>query len=89
MNISVLAFEHRAWQSHQCEFFADLFTDAIKAGLPAIQTQHPGLYYQQAAQHAIGRREACEELCSDANEYPAGLEPLEAMMENLEHYGQR
>lgn len=44
---SVLAFEHKGWQSKQCEFFADVFTEAIENGLPAIQTQHPGLYYQQ------------------------------------------
>ena len=42
-----LEFEHKGWQSKQCEFFADVFTEAIKNGLPAIQTQHPGLYYQQ------------------------------------------
>lgn len=43
----VLSFEHKGWQSKQCEFFADIFAEAIQNGLPAIQTQHPGLYYQQ------------------------------------------
>ena len=42
-----MAFEHKGWQSKQCEFFADIFAEAINNGLPAIQTQHPGLYYQQ------------------------------------------
>ena len=42
-----LAFEHRGWQASQCSTFAEIFADAIKHGLPAIQTQHPGLYYQQ------------------------------------------
>ena len=41
-----LRFEHLGWQSKQAEFFADIFDEAIKNGLPAIQTQHPGLYYQ-------------------------------------------
>ena len=60
----MLEFEHRGWQSKQCELFADIFSEAIRNGLPAIQTQHPGLYYQQAAQHAIARRELAEELCA-------------------------
>ena len=42
-----LAFEHSGWQSDQCRVFAEIFEDAVKHGLPAIQTQHPGLYYQQ------------------------------------------
>ena len=61
---AVLEFEHKGWQSKQCDLFADIFSEAIKNGLPAIQTQHPGLYYQQAAQHAIARRELAEELCA-------------------------
>ena len=60
----MLEFEHKGWQSKQCELFADIFSEAIRNGLPAIQTQHPGLYYQQAAQHAIARRELAEELCA-------------------------
>ena len=42
-----LAFEHSGWQSEQSWTFAEIFSDAIRHGLPAIQTQHPGLYYQQ------------------------------------------
>jgi hypothetical protein len=84
----VLAFEHKGWQSKQCEFFADIFAEAIQNGLPAIQTQHPGLYYQQAAQHAIARREMAEELCGDSkSSYPAP-DPLENK-EKMEFYGQR
>ena len=33
-----------------------MFDDAIKLGLAAIQTQHPGFYFQQAANHAIERK---------------------------------
>lgn len=43
--------------------FADIFDEAVKLGLPAVQTQHPGVYYQQAAQHAITRKLSCLELC--------------------------
>jgi len=38
--------------------FADLFDQAVQAGLAAVQTQHPGFYYQSAADFAIMRRDA-------------------------------
>ena len=56
-------------------------------GLPAIQTQHPGLYYQQAAQYAIKRRQLAEELCYEAAAYPVPDPLVDA--ENMEFYGQR
>ena len=40
-----------------------LFDEAIKLGLTAIQTQHPGFYFQQAANHAIFRKQLCLGLC--------------------------
>lgn len=43
--------------------FGDIFDEAVKLGLPAVQTQHPGIYYHQAAQHAIIRKQSCIELC--------------------------
>lgn len=45
------------------QVFGDLFDEAIKLGLTAIQTQHPGFYYQQAANHAIFRKQLCLGLC--------------------------
>ncbi len=48
---------------HRFSIFGDLFDDAIKLGLTAIQTQHPGFYYQQAANHAIARKQLCRGLC--------------------------
>ena len=63
VGLEKLAFEHRGWQANQCSTFASIFADAIKHGLPAIQTQHPGLYYQQAANYAVQRRKLAEELC--------------------------
>lgn len=47
----------------QFSTFAELFDDAIRQGLPAVQTQHPGYYFQSAAHHAGLRQTACKELC--------------------------
>ncbi|XP_069669154.1 trafficking protein particle complex subunit 11 [Periplaneta americana] len=82
-----LAFEHHAWMSKQFCVFGDIFDEAIRQGLPALQTQHPGFYYQQAAQHAADRKEACLELCKGVNTYPKP-DPL-AGMDQLEFFGQR
>ncbi|PSN35312.1 Trafficking protein particle complex subunit 11 [Blattella germanica] len=82
-----LAFEHHAWMSKQFCVFGDIFDEAIRQGLPALQTQHPGFYYQQSAQHASDRKEACLELCKDANSYP-DPDPLSGWAQ-LEFYGQR
>ena len=87
IGLEELAFEHSGWQSEQCKTFAQIFSEAISLGLPAIQTQHPGLYYQQAARYAIKRRQSSEELCFDANTYPSP-DPL-ANASSLEFYGQR
>ncbi|XP_064547367.1 trafficking protein particle complex subunit 11 [Drosophila montana] len=56
-----LAFEHHAWLSTQHSVFAELFCEAIKNGLPALQTQHPGIYFQKAAEYVIKRREAVQQ----------------------------
>lgn len=53
-----LLFEHYAWLSLQYSAFAELFCDAIKSGLPALQTQHPGIYYHKAAEYVGQRKEA-------------------------------
>ncbi len=49
-----------------CRFqsFGDLFDEAIKLGLTAIQTQNPGFYYQQAAYYAQERKQQAGQLCS-------------------------
>ena len=87
IGLDELAFEHSGWQSEQCKTFAQIFSEAISLGLPAIQTQHPGLYYQQAARYAIKRRQSSEELCFEANTYPSP-DPLENA-NSLEFFGQR
>ena len=66
--------------------FGSLFESAVAQGLPAVQTQHPGFYYQQAAQFAALRRNTAHHLCSNASS--ANL-PLLENWDNLEIYGQR
>ncbi|XP_031630878.1 trafficking protein particle complex subunit 11 [Contarinia nasturtii] len=58
-----LTFEHFAWMSVQYSAFADLFCDAIKCGLPAIQTQHPGIYYHKSAEYMSKRKESFQQIC--------------------------
>ncbi|CAH0554376.1 unnamed protein product [Brassicogethes aeneus] len=82
-----LVFEHFAWLSKQYAMFGDIFDEAVKMGLPAVQTQHPGLYYQQAAQYAIIRKRVCQELCSQIIAYPQP-DPLEGG-NSMEFFGQR
>uniref|UniRef100_A0A8C9TQZ2 Trafficking protein particle complex subunit 11 n=1 Tax=Scleropages formosus TaxID=113540 RepID=A0A8C9TQZ2_SCLFO len=86
-----LAFEHAAWMSKQFQYFGDLFDEAIKLGLTAIQTQNPGFYYQQAAHYAQERKRLAFQLCGgpEANlGYPAP-DPLETPTGILDFYGQR
>lgn len=82
-----LAFEHHAWMSKQFCVFGDIFDEAIRQGLPAVQTQHPGFYYQQAAQYSSDRKEASVNLCKNASTYPEP-DPL-AGWDQMEFYGQR
>ncbi|KAL3206104.1 hypothetical protein MRX96_040414 [Rhipicephalus microplus] len=82
-----LAFEHSAWLSKQFSHFGDLFEEAVSFGLTAIQTQHPGFYYQQAANHALARKEQAARLCKDVTS-PPDVNMLEGE-ESLEFYGQR
>lgn len=58
-----LLFEHFAWLSVQYSAFADLFCDAIKCGLPALQTQHPGIYYHKSAEFMTKRKDTFQQQC--------------------------
>lgn len=60
-----LIFEHFAWLSMQFSAFAELFCDAIKYGLPPLQTEHPGIYYHKAAEYMSKRKEAFRECFND------------------------
>jgi len=80
-----LGWEHAAWQCTQATMFARLFLDAYKNGQQAIQTQHPGIYFQLAADYAISRRKLAEEQCSQIQSYP-DPDPL---AETSEFFGQR
>ncbi|XP_063973800.1 trafficking protein particle complex subunit 11 isoform X3 [Diachasmimorpha longicaudata] len=81
-----LIFEHHAFMANQYSTFAELFDDAIRQGLPAVQTQHPGYYFQTAATHAGARQAACKQLCEDAVQVDP--DPLDDEIK-LEFYGQR
>lgn len=87
LGFAELAFEHYAWLSKQFSTFGDIFDEAVKMGLPAVQTQHPGLYYQQAVHYANLRKKSCYELCNSIESYPSN-DPL-AGLKTVEFYGQR
>lgn len=52
-----LLFEHHGWLSQQFSYFGEIFNEAVKNGLAAIQTQNPAIYYLKAAEHIYKRRE--------------------------------
>uniref|UniRef100_A0A667WMT2 Trafficking protein particle complex subunit 11 n=1 Tax=Myripristis murdjan TaxID=586833 RepID=A0A667WMT2_9TELE len=87
-----LAFEHTAWMSKQFQSFGELFDEAIKLGLTAIQTQNPGFYYQQAACYSQDRKLQAQQLCAVINASGVSLptpDPLETPTGGLDFYGQR
>ncbi|CAL1526811.1 unnamed protein product [Lymnaea stagnalis] len=86
--IPELSFEHSAWMSKQFQVFGDLFDEAIKLGLTAIQTQHPGFYYQQAANHAIFRKQLCQGLCMQPQEMKSA-DVITDYLGPVDFYGQR
>lgn len=51
------------WFLNRFQAFGDLFDEAIKLGLTAIQTQNPGFYYQQAAYYAQERKQLANIFC--------------------------
>lgn len=71
--------------------FGSLFDDAIELGLPAIQTQHPGFFYQQSAQQSILRKKACYQDYDALDETVINnLTPLSfGESSQLEFFGQR
>lgn len=73
------AFEHSAWLSQQYLMFADLFHQAVTNGTKASKTQHPGLYYYEAALQMIERRKNITEYTNDqirSNQMPVTNELL-------------
>uniref|UniRef100_A0A1A8LG96 Trafficking protein particle complex subunit 11 n=1 Tax=Nothobranchius pienaari TaxID=704102 RepID=A0A1A8LG96_9TELE len=83
-----LAFEHSAWMSKQFQSFGELFDEAIKLGLTAIQTQNPGFYYQQGACYSQDRKQLAQQLCQIGASFPAQV-PAETQSGGLDFYGQR
>lgn len=64
-----LLFEHYGWTSLQFQYFADLFNDAVKNGLAALQTKHPGIYYQKAAEYLYKRRDIFSQINGKSNDH--------------------
>ncbi|XP_034036782.1 trafficking protein particle complex subunit 11 [Thalassophryne amazonica] len=83
-----LAFEHAAWMSKQFQSFGELFDEAIKLGLTAIQTQNPGFYYQQAAIYSQDRKLMAQQLCQVEVSHLTP-DPLDTPSGGLDFYGQR
>jgi tetratricopeptide (TPR) repeat protein len=77
-----LAFEHKAWLSKQFQTFGDLFTRCPLA----IQTQHPGFYYQEAAYQSMARKQIAQTTCHRIEQ--ANFDPSE-FLKPTEFYGQR
>ncbi|CAF0949450.1 unnamed protein product [Adineta steineri] len=77
-----LAFEHKAWLSKQFQTFADLFTRCPLA----IQTQHPGFYYQESAYQSMARKQIAQTTCRRIE--PTDFDPNE-FLKSTEFYGQR
>ena len=48
-------FTHTISQAGQAAAFGHLFSEGVRAGQSAVQTQHPGLYFQLGAEYAISR----------------------------------
>lgn len=63
-----------------------MFDEAIQGGLAAIQTQHPGFYYQSGATQALSWRTTVQNL-RYIDQYPQS-DPL-ALKDALEYFGQR
>lgn len=57
----------RSFNYFRYSAFADLFCDAIKSGLPALQTQHPGLYFHKSAEYLSKRKEAYQQCCAQSS----------------------
>jgi tetratricopeptide (TPR) repeat protein len=86
MGYQLLAFEHYAWLSKQFSLFSELFDKAIETGLEAIQIQHPGFYYHQAAVFAKNQKDLFEVLCSSsAHKKTANF----VTIQQPEYFGQR
>uniref|UniRef100_A0A3B5BCG1 Trafficking protein particle complex subunit 11 n=1 Tax=Stegastes partitus TaxID=144197 RepID=A0A3B5BCG1_9TELE len=81
-----LAFEHAAWMSKQFQSFGELFDEAIKLGLTAIQTQNPGFYYQQAACYSQDRKQLAQQLCQVIAHLsvPTTLTPVNEILHSID-----
>ncbi|XP_044015517.1 trafficking protein particle complex subunit 11 isoform X2 [Aphidius gifuensis] len=84
-----IIFEHYGWMTNQYSTFAELFDDAIRQGLPAVQTQHPGYYYQLAAHYATLRQKSINNIIINDDDNNADDNNIEDDDNKIEYYGQR
>lgn len=70
----------------RCRFsaFAELFSETVRRGLKGLQTQNPGLYYHEAALHAIERKKIANQLTVDSD----NVQLLPKLPQTI-YYGQR
>lgn len=73
------SFENAAWLSQQYMMFADQFDNAVLQGTKANRSQHPGMYYFEAALQYVERRKNVTEYTNDnirSNQMPVTNELL-------------
>ncbi|KRZ19260.1 Trafficking protein particle complex subunit 11 [Trichinella zimbabwensis] len=70
-------FEHFAWLSKQYSFFAELFDAAVQSGLTTSSAEHPGFYYQTAADYMIRRQREFELSFKEEKNEPRTVEETE------------
>lgn len=63
INLFIFIYYMSYLNIYRYQIFGDVFEEAVRLGLPAVQTQHPGFYYQQAAQYAVLRRKTALQVC--------------------------
>lgn len=63
VNAIGIRFFESSFGCFRYQIFGDVFEEAVRTGLPAVQTQHPGFYYQQAAQYAVLRKKTALQVC--------------------------
>lgn len=63
-----------------------MFCEAIKNGLPALQTQHPGIYYHKASEYIVKRRNAFRVCCSLSPEIGPTTVPISTAFSTISDF---
>lgn len=72
-----LHFRHCGWMAEQYYLFALVFEEAVRNGLTALQTEHPGYYFFQAAQQTQRQKLAVQRATKALAVQPAKADVLE------------